>query len=74
MYRFLGYLQEDREIVSLLSKCHLHIIPELDPNGLSNARIGDCSGAMNNGTSEFHSLSLEVLFLVFILNKDLIVF
>ncbi|XP_060595456.1 carboxypeptidase D-like isoform X2 [Ruditapes philippinarum] len=54
-----GYLQEDREIVSLLSKCHLHIIPELDPNGISNARMGDCSGARNNGTSEFHSLSLE---------------
>lgn len=56
----LGFLQEDRNIVTLLERCHLHIIPELDPNGMSHAVMGDCSGAQNSGTSEFHSLSLEV--------------
>ncbi|XP_053375782.1 carboxypeptidase D-like [Mercenaria mercenaria] len=54
-----GYLQQDRNIVSLLKKCHLHIIPELDPYGIEHAQMGDCSGAQNNGTSDFHSLSLE---------------
>lgn len=55
-----GYLQEDTEIVDLLTRSHLHIIPVLDPNGISHAQLGDCAGANNKGTSDFHSLSLEV--------------
>ncbi|KAL4223757.1 hypothetical protein ACF0H5_017223 [Mactra antiquata] len=54
-----GYLQEDRDIKDLLTRSHLHIIPVLDPDGISHAVLDDCSGANNTGTSDFHSLSLE---------------
>lgn len=55
-----GNLQEDSSIVGLLDKSHLHIIPVLDVDGVSHGEEGDCSGANNQGTTEFHSLSLEV--------------
>ncbi|KAH3886675.1 hypothetical protein DPMN_010688, partial [Dreissena polymorpha] len=54
-----GYLQEDAEIQDVLAHSHLYIIPVLDPDGIFNAKVGDCAGALNNNTSEFHSLSLE---------------
>ncbi|XP_052799616.1 LOW QUALITY PROTEIN: carboxypeptidase D-like [Mya arenaria] len=53
-----GYLQEDPEIMQLLTMAHIHILPVLDPDGIFMAKLGDCSGAQNTGTSEFHSLSL----------------
>ena len=56
-----GNLEEDKRIVELLDQVHLHIIPQLDPDGVNRAVIGDCSGEKNQGTSEFHSLSLQVI-------------
>ncbi|WAR01286.1 CBPD-like protein [Mya arenaria] len=56
-----GYLQEDPEIMQLLTMAHIHILPVLDPDGIFMAKLGDCSGAQNTGTSEFHSLSLLTL-------------
>ena len=54
-----GFVKNDPKCLGLLSQIHLHIIPQLDPDGHHRAVLGDCSGHQSTGTSEFHSLSLE---------------
>ena len=55
----LGFSKNDPKCLGLLSGSHIHIIPQLDPDGHQRAVLGDCSGHQSTGTSEFHSLSLE---------------
>ena len=54
-----GFTRNDPKCLQLLSASHIHIIPQLDPDGHNRAVLGDCSGHQSTGTSEFHSLSLE---------------
>ncbi|KAK3607554.1 hypothetical protein CHS0354_011089 [Potamilus streckersoni] len=56
----IGYAEKNDSLShKLLEKCHIHIIPQFDMDGLTHAVPGDCIGAQYTGNTDFHSLSLE---------------